>query len=107
MAGKDRTGVVAALILSVLGVPREVIVEDYLYTNQSVEKIRTNLQDGEQNNYPHCFCRLSINDRSHIFIYFEHIWSAMGTSLFTNFVYIHRGVVGRVILYFVCDLNTN
>jgi len=33
-AGKDRTGVAAALILSVLGVPRETVVEDYLLTNQ-------------------------------------------------------------------------
>ncbi|MEJ7927539.1 tyrosine-protein phosphatase [Sphingobium sp. AN641] len=32
-AGKDRTGVGAALILAVLGVPRETIVEDYLLTN--------------------------------------------------------------------------
>lgn len=32
-AGKDRTGVAAALILSVLGVPRDTIVEDYLLTN--------------------------------------------------------------------------
>lgn len=32
-AGKDRTGVGAALILSALGVPRETIVEDYLLTN--------------------------------------------------------------------------
>lgn len=33
MAGKDRTGAVAALMLSILGVPRETIEEDYLYTN--------------------------------------------------------------------------
>lgn len=32
-AGKDRTGVAAALILSMLGVPRDVIVEDYLLSN--------------------------------------------------------------------------
>jgi len=32
-AGKDRTGVGAALILHALGVPRETIVEDYLLTN--------------------------------------------------------------------------
>jgi len=32
-AGKDRTGVGAALILTVLGVPRETIYEDYLLTN--------------------------------------------------------------------------
>jgi protein-tyrosine phosphatase len=33
-AGKDRTGVAAALILSALGVPFETILEDYLLTNQ-------------------------------------------------------------------------
>lgn len=32
-AGKDRTGVAAALILSALDVPRDIIVEDYLLTN--------------------------------------------------------------------------
>lgn len=33
-AGKDRTGFVAALLLSALGVPREDIIEDYLLTNR-------------------------------------------------------------------------
>lgn len=32
--GKDRTGLGAALILDVLGVPRELIVEDYLRSNE-------------------------------------------------------------------------
>jgi protein-tyrosine phosphatase len=32
-AGKDRTGVAAALILTALGVPREVIIEDYVLSN--------------------------------------------------------------------------
>ena len=32
-AGKDRTGVAAALILLVLGVPRDVVLQDYLLTN--------------------------------------------------------------------------
>lgn len=32
-AGKDRTGVGAALILSLLGVPRDTIMADYLYSN--------------------------------------------------------------------------
>jgi protein-tyrosine phosphatase len=36
-AGKDRTGVAIALVLSVLGVPRDVIVEDYVLTNQAVD----------------------------------------------------------------------
>ena len=33
-AGKDRTGFAAALILLALGVPRDVVVADYLLTNQ-------------------------------------------------------------------------
>jgi protein-tyrosine phosphatase len=33
MAGKDRTGFAAAIILSALGVPRELVFEDYLLTN--------------------------------------------------------------------------
>jgi protein-tyrosine phosphatase len=33
-AGKDRTGVAAALILSVLGVPRETVIADYLLSNR-------------------------------------------------------------------------
>ena len=33
-AGKDRTGVAAALILLALGVPREVVMQDFLLTNQ-------------------------------------------------------------------------
>ena len=32
-AGKDRTGVAAALLLSTLGVPRDVVLEDYLLSN--------------------------------------------------------------------------
>ena len=32
-AGKDRTGIVAALILTLLGVPDEAIIEDFLLTN--------------------------------------------------------------------------
>lgn len=33
-AGKDRTGLAAALILTALGVPRETIIEDYLLSNR-------------------------------------------------------------------------
>ncbi len=35
--GKDRTGIVAALILSFLGVDRNSIIKDYLYTNNVVK----------------------------------------------------------------------
>ncbi len=37
-AGKDRTGVAAALVLSALGVSRETILEDYLLTDQFFEQ---------------------------------------------------------------------
>ena len=36
-AGKDRTGLAAALILSALGVPREVILEDYAMSDDLVD----------------------------------------------------------------------
>jgi len=35
-AGKDRTGVAVALVLLALGVPREVVLQDYLLTNDLV-----------------------------------------------------------------------
>lgn len=37
-AGKDRTGVAAALILTALGVPREQVVADYLLTTRCFER---------------------------------------------------------------------
>ena len=36
-AGKDRAGTAAALILSALGVPREIVFEDYLLTDRIVD----------------------------------------------------------------------
>jgi len=36
-AGKDRTGVAAALILTSLGVPREAVIEDYTLTNSVID----------------------------------------------------------------------
>ena len=35
-AGKDRTGIAAALLLTALGVPRATVIEDYLLTNQTL-----------------------------------------------------------------------
>ena len=43
-AGKDRTGVLAATILDVLGVGREEIVEDYLETNVAIDAILKRLR---------------------------------------------------------------
>jgi protein-tyrosine phosphatase len=33
-AGKDRTGVFSAILLTMLGVPREIVVQDYMLSNQ-------------------------------------------------------------------------
>ena len=38
-AGKDRTGVLAALVLEIVGVPREVIVADYVITAERIALI--------------------------------------------------------------------
>lgn len=43
-AGKDRTGVAAALLLSALGVPRAFIEEDYLLTNEFLPRLIPLLQ---------------------------------------------------------------
>ncbi len=48
-AGKDRTGVLAALVLEIVGVEREVIMEDYVLTASRMELILTRLlrSDGD------------------------------------------------------------
>lgn len=42
-AGKDRTGILAALLLSVLGVPDEEIAQDYALSAPAVERMVTDL----------------------------------------------------------------
>ena len=49
-AGKDRTGVLAALILEVLGVDAETIVADYLLTNEVIEALLLRITAMENNN---------------------------------------------------------
>lgn len=43
--GKDRTGVVVALALDLVGVDREAIVEDYLLTGERIDALIDRLQD--------------------------------------------------------------
>jgi len=43
-AGKDRTGVVVALALSAVGVPREEVVADYVATGERIEQILDRLR---------------------------------------------------------------
>ncbi|MGR6328251.1 tyrosine-protein phosphatase [Sphingomonas sp. XXL09] len=44
-AGKDRTGVAAALLLTVLGVPRATVMQDYLLSNRYFDPARAAAQD--------------------------------------------------------------
>jgi len=43
-AGKDRTGLVAAVVLGLLGVPDDTIVEDYVLTSQSIGDVIARLR---------------------------------------------------------------
>ena len=49
-AGKDRTGIAAALILTILGVSDEAVVENFLLTN----RYRAELIDNPSNPLPPC-----------------------------------------------------
>jgi protein tyrosine/serine phosphatase len=42
-AGKDRTGVISSLLLSLLGVPEETIVADYAFSRQNLDQINARL----------------------------------------------------------------
>ncbi|MEV6099324.1 tyrosine-protein phosphatase [Nocardia sp. NPDC051981] len=42
-AGKDRTGVLAAVLLDSVGVPAEAIAHDYALTNERIQKVRDRL----------------------------------------------------------------
>ncbi|MCM3785488.1 tyrosine-protein phosphatase [Neobacillus mesonae] len=50
-AGKDRTGVVCALILLTLGVPRNVVIEDYELTNLAIEGLMQRFLTGDNKDY--------------------------------------------------------
>jgi protein-tyrosine phosphatase len=43
-AGKDRTGILAALLLSTAGVPDDVVVADYVRTNESLDRMVAQLR---------------------------------------------------------------
>ncbi|MAI77780.1 MAG: protein tyrosine phosphatase [Deltaproteobacteria bacterium] len=42
-AGKDRTGVISAILLSLLGVPEDTIVADYAFSRQNIDLINQRL----------------------------------------------------------------
>ena len=51
-AGKDRTGVISAVLLSLLGVPEETIVADYAFSRKNIDLINQRLnQAGTYQNF--------------------------------------------------------
>lgn len=42
-AGKDRTGVISAVLLSLLGVPEQTIVADYAFSRKNIDRINARL----------------------------------------------------------------
>jgi protein-tyrosine phosphatase len=42
-AGKDRTGLLSALVLSLIGVPEETVVADYALSGEAMERLRAKL----------------------------------------------------------------
>jgi protein-tyrosine phosphatase len=42
-AGKDRTGLLSALVLSLLGVPENTVVADYALSGEAMERLRVKL----------------------------------------------------------------
>ena len=48
-AGKDRTGVISAILLSILGIPEDTIIADYAFSRQNIDLINQRL--GESQSY--------------------------------------------------------
>jgi protein-tyrosine phosphatase len=56
-AGKDRTGIAAALLLTALGVPREQVVADYALSDDIVDYSSVFLESERADEGPHAFLR--------------------------------------------------
>jgi protein-tyrosine phosphatase len=70
-AGKDRTGIASALLLTALGVPRQTVIDDYLLTNRYFDpkKVVTSansISQGLQRMPPDVIKAYMVADRSYI-----------------------------------------
>lgn len=61
-AGKDRTGVLAAMVLDSVGVDREAIIADFALTNERLERIGTRLR--RMDTYANYTGKLTLGDMS-------------------------------------------
>lgn len=74
-AGKDRTGITAALLLSGLGVGKKTVMEDYLLSNQCVNEKYSAMAE----RYPNLQPLLSVEE-SYLDIAFEYIKNNYGSA---------------------------
>lgn len=74
-AGKDRTGLVAALVLESVGVPRAAVLEDYALTHERIGPLRERLliDAGQRGIDPADFARLLGADADVLAAALEHI----------------------------------
>ncbi len=80
--GKDRCGLTSALVLELLGVERDVIMEDYLKTNEinlsRAARIREQLKESRGEAFAESIYKAFIADAA----YLEAAWEAMGPDYF-------------------------
>lgn len=80
-AGKDRTGMVAALLLDLAGVPHTTIIEDYAMTAECLLPIMDELRAGRPEGMPaDLYERLLGCDPSNMEMMLQHLHAAFGGS---------------------------
>lgn len=78
-SGKDRTGIAVALLLTVLGVERDIIMQDYLLTNKYLKIEEAAEADGLVGGKFEQLLPLQGVDESYLYIYFDEIEKIHGS----------------------------
>ncbi len=96
-AGKDRTGICAALILSALGIPRETILSDYLLSNPYIKVVWIRVQKmiKEQGINPEKLAPFFSAPEYAMNSLLDHLETEFGGTL--NFIRNHTGINQNVI----------
>jgi protein-tyrosine phosphatase len=76
-AGKDRTGLLSALVLSLLGVPEETVVADYALSGEAMERLRAKLI-------------LKYPDGKDVIADIDEVFSANPANMVELFAYLHE-----------------
>jgi protein-tyrosine phosphatase len=84
-AGKDRTGIAAALLLDVLGVERETVIEDYVVTDRFIDGLVTIIKNDPGSRRlgaipDHIWAPLVTADRAYIETMFETVEARHGSA---------------------------